>query len=101
MSINVDVRDHTACISMSGRFDFQVHRDFKAAYTSPLENADVREIEIELSRVEYLDSSALGMMLLLRERAQAAGKAVVLVKPNQFISQILDIANFSKLFKIL
>ncbi len=101
MSISVEIRNHVACILMSGRFDFQAHRDFKQAYSAPLANDLVREIEIELSRVEYMDSSALGMMMLLRERAQSAGKSVVLVKPNPLISQILDIANFSKLFKIV
>ena len=100
MSISVNILDHVARISISGRFDFQTHRDFKAAYAPSLENAEVNEIEVELSEVVYLDSSALGMMMLLRERAQAAGKSVVLVRPNPAIVQILDIANFNKLFKI-
>ncbi len=101
MSISTDIRGDVARISISGRFDFQVHRDFKASYTPSLENAAVNEIKIELGDVVYLDSSALGMMMLLRERAQAAGKTVVLVRPNPAIVQILDIANFNKLFKIL
>lgn len=101
MSINVEVRDHTARISMSGRFDFQVHREFKDAYTALLVNDALREIEIELSRVEYLDSSALGMMMLLRERGESVNKTVVLSKPNQLVAQILEIANFGKLFTIL
>ena len=84
-----------------GRFDFQVHRDFKGAYAPSLENPSIREFEIELSQVDYLDSSALGMMMLLRERVQSAGKTVMLVRPNPAIVQILDIANFNKLFKIL
>jgi len=51
--------------------------------------------------VEYLDSSALGMLLLVRERAEAVGKPVVLSHPNPTVAQILDIANFRKLFTIL
>jgi anti-anti-sigma factor len=51
--------------------------------------------------IEYLDSSALGMMMLLRERSQAVGKTVVLSKPSSTVAQILDIANFSKLFTII
>ena len=101
MSISTNIRGDVAHISISGRFDFQTHRDFKAAYTPSLGNAAVNGIEVELSDVVYLDSSALGMMMLLRERAQAAGKTVVLVRPNPAIVQILEIANFNKLFKIL
>ena len=101
MGISVNIRDHVARISISGRFDFQTHRDFKAGYAPSLENPAIREFEIELSQVDYLDSSALGIMMLLRERAQSAGKTVVLVRPNPAIVQILDIANFNKLFKTL
>ncbi len=101
MGISVEVREQATRITVSGRFDFEIHRDFKAAYSPSRENATVREIEMDFSRVAYLDSSALGMMMLLRERALAAGKTVVLVRPNPAIVQILEIANFSKLFKIL
>lgn len=101
MSISIDTKDYTTRISISGRFDFQIHRDFKDAYIASLENPAIREFEIELSGVEYLDSSALGMLMLLRERAKAAGKVVMLVRPNPVIVEILDIANFNKLFKIL
>ena len=101
MSINTDIRGDVARITISGRFDFQVHRDFKGAYAASLENPAIREFEIELNQVDYLDSSALGMMMLLRERAQSAGKTVMLVRPNPVIVQILDIANFNKLFQIL
>ncbi len=101
MSISTDIPGEVARSSISGRFDFQGHRDFKGAYAPSLENPLIREFEIELSQVDYLDSSALGMMMLLRERAQSAGKTVMLVRPNPAIVQILDIANFNKLFKIL
>ena len=78
MAINVQIYDRSARIAMSGRFDFQVHRDFKDAYTPLLDNAAVREIEVEMSKVDYLDSSALGMLMLLNERAKAANKPVSL-----------------------
>jgi anti-anti-sigma factor len=50
--------------------------------------------------VAYLDSSALGMLLMVRERAQAANKEISLSQANPTVMKILDIANFSKLFTI-
>lgn len=100
MSINVQVRDGAARIMMSGRFDFQVHREFKDAYTALLTNAGVREIEVEMSKVDYLDSSALGMLILLNERAKEAKKTIVLLNPSAVVAQVLDVANFSKIFNI-
>lgn len=89
-----------AVLSLGGRFDFNVHREFKEAYTPLLNDAAVQTIEINLSKVDYLDSSALGMLLMLRERTQTANKQVSLSKPNTTVMQILDIANFKKLFAI-
>jgi len=41
------------------------------------------------------------MLLMLRERAAAAGKSLKLCKPGTGVAQILEIANFSKLFTIV
>lgn len=100
MGINVTVSGNTAVINMTGRFDFNVQRDFKGAYDPQLSNAAVNAIEVNLAGVDYLDSSALGMLLMLRERAASSGKSLKLCRPSAGVSQILEIANFSKLFKI-
>ena len=100
MAINVQINDHAARITMTGRFDFQVHRDFKDAYAQLIDNASVREIEVEMSKVDYLDSSALGMLMLLNERSKAANKAVSLLNTSGVVSQVLEVANFSKIFNI-
>lgn len=65
-----------------------------------LNDDTVTLIEISLAEVDYLDSSALGMLLMLRERALTANKQVALSNPNKMVSQVLDIANFHKLFTI-
>jgi anti-anti-sigma factor len=98
MGITTTVTGNTATISMTGRFEFSVQRDFKEAYAPQLDNAAVSAVEVNLAGVEYLDSSALGMLLLLRERAAAAGKSLKLCRPSASVAKILDIANFSKLF---
>jgi len=60
----------------------------------------VREIVIDFGEVDYLDSSALGMLLLLREKADGASKRVVLAGLQGTVKQVLEIANFGKLFSI-
>ncbi len=87
-------------LSLNGRFDFHSHRDFRAAYEKVLEEAGVREIEINFRGVDYLDSSALGMLLLLREKAESTGKSVVLTGLQGTVKQVLDMANFGKLFSV-
>jgi anti-anti-sigma factor len=89
-----------AKIMLQGRFDFGAHRAFRSSYEVPLGAADVRELEIDMSGVEYLDSSALGMLLILKERAGATNKRVAITNCRGAVKQVLDIANFSKLFPI-
>jgi anti-anti-sigma factor len=98
MAINVQIRGHSARIAVFGRFDFQLHRDFKEAYTPLLDNAAVSEIEVEMSKVDYMDSAALGMLLLLSERAKAADKLAVLAHASGTVLRVLEVANFSKIF---
>ena len=44
MSISATVSGNTATINMTGRFDFNVQRDFKEAYDPQLNNAVVSAI---------------------------------------------------------
>ena len=100
MDIKVTNDGKVATIGMKGRFDFSAHRAFKEAYDPLLQQKGFTSLEINLANVAYMDSSALGMLLLLHERAQAEGKEVVLSRANSTVMQILDIANFGKLFTI-
>ncbi|NTV95260.1 MAG: STAS domain-containing protein [Thiobacillus sp.] len=101
MMITEKTENNVARLSLEGRFDFHSHRDFRTAYDAVLAKPEVREILIDFGRVDYLDSSALGMLLLLREKAEAGGKKVKLTNLTGSVKQVLEIANFGKLFAIV
>jgi anti-anti-sigma factor len=100
MTVSRTARDATEIIRIEGRFDFSAHRDFRDAVKASMENAKVTDIEIDLSAATYIDSAALGMLLLSLENAKAAGKRLVLARPTGAVKQVLDIANFQRLFEI-
>lgn len=85
-------------IELRGRFDFSVHKQFRAAYKE--QDLSGTCYVVNMSAVEYIDSSALGMLLLLREHAQARGGTVRIVDCDSNIRNILKIANFDRLFDI-
>ncbi|PKO33442.1 MAG: anti-anti-sigma factor [Betaproteobacteria bacterium HGW-Betaproteobacteria-7] len=89
-----------ALIKLSGRFDFNTHREFRAAYEPLVGDAETRSVVVDFSNVDYLDSSALGMLLMLRDKLGGAGKEVALSGVRGNVKQVLDIANFGKLFPI-
>ncbi|WP_157314743.1 STAS domain-containing protein [Chitinibacter sp. GC72] len=85
-------------IAMVGNFTFESHREFKQATTTVLEHEGVAEVELDFDAVEYMDSAALGMLLLLNERA--SGRKVTLINCKGTVKSVLDIANFGKIFEI-
>lgn len=100
MEITVDIREAQAIIALSGRFDFSTHTEFSSSYVTAIAHPGVKEIQVDLDKVEYLDSSALGMLLLLGERAKLANKAVALARPNDVVAQVLERVSFGRLFNI-
>jgi anti-anti-sigma factor len=86
----------TVTIKVVGRFDFAAHQDFRRAFKE-YPKGEKRFI-VDLATTEYLDSSAMGMLLQLREHA--SGQTVELVNGNEAINEILRIASFDKLFRI-
>ncbi|BBL71273.1 STAS domain-containing protein [Methylogaea oryzae] len=100
MQIRTDIYEKKATLTLNGRFDFTLHKDFRDTYEQALSNSEVKAIEINLRDVDYLDSSALGMLLLLKDRAAQAGASVSLNNCRETVRQILEIANFHKLFTI-
>ncbi len=85
-------------ISVSGRFDFEEHQAFRAAYRHT-PGPGTRYV-VDLSRAEYMDSSALGMLLLLREHAGGDLADVRVTGAPEGVRKVLDIANFGRLFTI-
>jgi anti-anti-sigma factor len=95
MAITSDLEGNEWRVRMTGRFDFSCRDDFRAAYaTSPAGSTFV----IDMSGVEYVDSAALGMLLLLRDHAGEASRVTIHGSRGQ-PEQVLRIANFHKLFR--
>jgi HptB-dependent secretion and biofilm anti anti-sigma factor len=100
MQVTVTKEGSVAVLKLAGRFDFNSHREFRAAI-EPLEvDGNLRAVTIDFSGVEYLDSSALGMLLMLRDNMIVAKKEVTFSGVHGNVKQVLDIANFGKLFHI-
>lgn len=88
-------------VRLSCRFDFNCIREFRELYEPLLNDAAITAIEVNLSGVEYIDSTALGMLLALRDKAKNARKEVVLGSCEGVTRQVLEVANFDRLFAMV
>lgn len=100
MQISSRINDGVAVLSLSGRFDFNTHRTFRDGYESLINTPGVKSLDIDLAAVDYLDSSALGMLLLAKERTSTLNIRLRLTSCQGTVKQILDIANFGKIFTL-
>jgi anti-anti-sigma factor len=83
-------------IHVEGRFDFNCHQQFRRAYEGS--GISPTEYVVDLRGTEYIDSAALGMLLVLRESAGSATVRITNSRPA--VRKILQIANFNTLFSI-
>ncbi len=98
MSIGTSVSGSELTVQVEGRFDFSAHQEFRDAYEKS--DDSVKSYVIDMSRATYLDSSALGMLLLLRDHAGGDTAQVHIKHCNQDVKKILTISNFEQLFSI-
>ena len=97
ITLNVSENEKKMTVALSERFDFSCHGDFRDAYQSI--DPSQFEIIIDFKRTDYIDSAALGMLLVLRERAGGDLSNITLKACQPSVQQILDITHFEKLFK--
>jgi len=100
MDVNISSTAERVVLRLRGRFDFSAHRGFSDGLEQALA-ALPRDIQVDLSDVDYIDSSALGTLLVAQDRAKAAGKSISLGNAKGTVQQVLEIANFHKRFTIL
>lgn len=97
MAISSSVTDegNSVLIGIVGKFDLYSHRDFRDCYLN--EKPDAAYI-LDLSKTDSLDSSALGIILLLREFAGGENSNISIRGCNESIKKIFRFTSFDKLF---
>lgn len=80
------------------RFDFNSYREFRELVDKALSGAGVSCVVIDMGDVQYMDSAALGILLYVRDRAKATGREVELANCRGAALEVLEIANFTRIF---
>lgn len=87
-------------LSIAGQFDFGAHEDFRAALEK-IRDGGFTRFTVDLGAVEDMDSAALGMLLLFRDNVGGEKANIQIVRSRPEIRDMLAMANFSKLFRIV
>jgi HptB-dependent secretion and biofilm anti anti-sigma factor len=98
MQVSVSMDNDVAIIRLVGSFDCKAHRQFLDATKPVLGDAKAKELLLDLTDVDRLDSSALGLMLVTRDDAKRKGKTVSLRGARGVTKRAIDMAQFELLF---
>ncbi|WDD96858.1 MULTISPECIES: STAS domain-containing protein [Thalassomonas] len=94
----VSADNQNVSIAIEDRFDFSLHQKFRESYADCDTNGTT--FTLKLDKTSYMDSSALGMILLLKDHADKISGKVIINKPNETVNKILEIAQFHRLLTI-
>lgn len=100
MQIEYSAATGTGVIRLSGRFDYTTRSQFMAAAEDCVEQAPAGEIRVDMTGLEYIDSSALGMLLMMRDKARKLDKTIALANARGRVREVIDTAQFDRLFKV-
>ena len=99
MDCIVKRQDSALKVTMKGKCTFSDYTHFKAI-VEQLETHSLSAIDIELAQLEYIDSSGLGMLLMLNEKS--CGKtAIRIISPQGQVKKMIDVARLGNVFTIV
>ena len=98
MAIHMGKDDDRCKLMIDGRFTFDTYREFLSAIQDRSKLCS--HLTIDLTRTEYLDSSALGLLIQMRERLSSPEKNVLRVKKGSVADEVLTVTNFNKMFQV-
>ena len=101
MPVTLKIQSGTATLAISGRFTFEIHREFRKLTEQALDDPACAQLDMDLAGVEYLDSSALGMLLLARDKAAALHKPIRLKGAKDHTLRILQVVKFDSMFELV
>ena len=93
------INDQTSLIDLEGEVDVYTAPQLKQQIITLLDSG-VKRVIVNLSAVDYLDSTALGVLIGGLKRLRERNGALDLICPNQRIKRIFEITGLDKIFDI-
>jgi len=100
MKITSEVHNHTVTLKLEGNFTYTQRKPFqellKSVSVDPIEH-----IVIDLSQVAFLDSAALGLLMISHRQLQSEKRTMSLAHPQPTVRQIIELANLHKTIPLI
>ncbi|MCW8826693.1 MAG: STAS domain-containing protein [Gammaproteobacteria bacterium] len=88
----------TLLVKLPTTFDIGIHKEFRALHADL--DSNVKDFAIDFVDTQHMDSSALGMLLLLRDELSSGSTDISLINCSDNIKELLKLARFDTLFTV-
>ena len=99
MQVTEQQQNGASVLSLDGRFDFGTRKTFKETIDR-LQGGGCRHVVLNLEKVSFVDSSALGLLVIAHQNLKLKHARLSLVNPQVYVKQVLDLANVPKMIPI-
>ena len=103
MSINIDskLNDEKGFwdISVEGELDVSTADKLKE-YLHNLADEKILNMKINLERLDYIDSTGLGVMIGVLKKLKTDNKEIYILNPKSNVKKIFTITGLDKIFKV-
>jgi len=100
MSFGFQVKDNTVWAAIDGEVDMQVAALWREALNQQINSTLARNLVFDFSKVSFIDSSGLGVVLGRYKRVASRGGHVRIVGANPQVYKILQLSGFANLMDI-
>ena len=86
-------------LTLSGRFDFKARHVFQTAINQAKSKQN-RHLILNLLNVEFIDSAAVGLLMLTKKDMTRSGTSLALVVHGGYVLQVLQLMKIGELIAI-
>ena len=79
-----------AILSLSGRFDYKARPVFQTAINKA-KSKEIRHLILNLMNVDFIDSGAVGLLLVTKKDLTTSGTSLCLVVSQGYVLQVLQV----------
>lgn len=103
MSININSKLNSQSkfwdVTVEGELDVSTSEELKS-YLNNLTNQEIIDIKMNLTNLDYIDSTGLGVMVGVLKKLKTNEKDIYIVNPKNNVKKIFTITGLDKIFKV-
>ncbi len=100
MTITEEIDNRTATLKLEGSFTYTQRKLFQETLKN-LGPKDVEHVVVDLAQVAFLDSAALGLLMITHRQLVADNRRLSLAHPQTTVRQIIELANLHKTIPLI